>query len=188
MDDVVLAAIARWPAVPAVSGWLRLGARGVWWVRLSDAANAAFDPITNPAFIAFIGRNYACDDAGRWFFQNGPQRVFVSIDAAPWIVRLADAAERLVTHTGLAVQTIVRAHVDEDGMLYLATEHGLAIVLDRDLPRVADAIVPPESLDHEAFFERVAAGETVAGGLFGGCVAFSLVARSDLPALYHFSR
>ncbi|MGB3277244.1 MAG: DUF2946 family protein, partial [Castellaniella sp.] len=30
MDDQVLAAMARWPNVPAVHGWLSLTARGQW--------------------------------------------------------------------------------------------------------------------------------------------------------------
>ena len=29
--------------------------------------------------IEFIGRNYAADAQGQWFFQNGPQRVYVCL-------------------------------------------------------------------------------------------------------------
>ena len=41
----------------------------------------------------FIQRNYEADARGCWFFQNGPQRVYVELEAAPWVFRL-DAASR----------------------------------------------------------------------------------------------
>ena len=44
--------------------------------------------ITHTALNEFISRNYACDSLGRYFFQNGPQRVFVTLDATPWVVRI----------------------------------------------------------------------------------------------------
>ncbi|XOT98625.1 DUF2946 family protein, partial [Alcaligenes pakistanensis] len=34
----------------------------------------------------FFNRNYQADEKGRWFIQNGPQRVYVRLDAAPLIV------------------------------------------------------------------------------------------------------
>lgn len=46
------------------------------------------DAIKHVALNAFIARNYASDTEGRYFFQNGPQRVYVNLDATPWIVRL----------------------------------------------------------------------------------------------------
>ena len=33
MDDMVLAALKKWPNVPACRGWLGLDARGQWWMR-----------------------------------------------------------------------------------------------------------------------------------------------------------
>src|SRR5664279_6586568 len=51
----------------------------------------------------FIGRNYASDEAGAWFFQNGPQRVYVELEAAPWVWRLSrdgGGAPVLASHTG----------------------------------------------------------------------------------------
>ncbi|MBM3409976.1 MAG: DUF2946 family protein, partial [Betaproteobacteria bacterium] len=63
-DPLVLRAMARWPNVPAVFGWLRLDPRGHWL--LIDRGRPDFDetlhglgsPITSPAIIEFIGRNY----------------------------------------------------------------------------------------------------------------------------------
>jgi hypothetical protein len=46
------------------------------------------DVIKHAALNAFIARNYASDADGRYFFQNGPQRVYVHLDATPWIVRM----------------------------------------------------------------------------------------------------
>ena len=92
MDDIVKQAMARWPNVPHVYGWLSLDRRGVWRIKN--------DTVTSELIAAFIGRNYASDDAGRWFFQNGPQRVFVALEYTPFIYRCPwdanpDAALRL---------------------------------------------------------------------------------------------
>ena len=38
------------------------------------------------AFADFIARNYEADEHGRWFFQNGPQRVFVDLELAPLVL------------------------------------------------------------------------------------------------------
>jgi hypothetical protein len=46
------------------------------------------DVIKHAALNAFIARNYASDVDGRYFFQNGPQRVYVNLDATPWVVRM----------------------------------------------------------------------------------------------------
>ena len=123
MDADVLAAIARWPNVPAVFGWLALTARGEW--RLKG------QPIENAAIRAFIGRNYAGDESGRWFFQNGPQRVYVALEATPWVWRI-DAQGSVSSHTGVAPQRAARAALLDDGRLALQTELGAGLVDDRD--------------------------------------------------------
>jgi hypothetical protein len=53
-----------------------------------QAAGELGDPIQHVALKAFIERNYAADDMGRWFFQNGPQRVFVDLAYTPKVLRL----------------------------------------------------------------------------------------------------
>ena len=75
MEDWVLRALAKWPDVPALFGWLSLDRRGRWYVR--------GEPISRPQIIDTIGRNYAADEQGRWYFQNGPQRGYVSCETAP---------------------------------------------------------------------------------------------------------
>lgn len=123
MDDSVLAAIAKWPDVPAVFGWLSLTARGEWRLR--------GERIDNQAIRDFIGRNYGADPLGRWYFQNGPQRVFVALDATPWVYRLAPG-EGLATHTGARPVRLAAAALLDDGRCVLATDLGAGLVDDRD--------------------------------------------------------
>lgn len=146
MDEQVLRAMARWPNVPAVCGWLRLDRRGRWL--LIDRGRPDFDaardgggsPITSPPIIDFIGRNYAGDEQGRWYWQNGPQRVYVDLDSAPLILRVLDgdsqaiAAQRFVTHTGFGVQRIDAGWIGPDGEILLRTDLGPAVVHDLDAP------------------------------------------------------
>ena len=49
MDESVVAALAKWPNVPAVFGLLALTGRGEWRLR--------GEPIANVAIRDFIGRN-----------------------------------------------------------------------------------------------------------------------------------
>jgi Protein of unknown function (DUF2946) len=144
MDAMVIAALAKWPNVPHCYGWLALDARGTWYMR-DDACQAAGlfpspkgSPIRHDKLIDFIHRNYACDDAGAWFFQNGPQRVYVTLEATPWVLRLlADGA--VEAHTGERM-TATSAWVDEFGWLYLLTPRGLGLVHTQDMHRAADAM------------------------------------------------
>ena len=142
MDDSVLEAIKRWPNVPAVFGWLSLTARGQW--RLHPDGNAhegsVGESISNPQILAFISRNYAHDEHGQWFFQNGPQRVYVRLDAAPWIVFADDSQATLATHTGLTIESVTDISIDDAGRLYLQTERGTGMLIDRDLPRFAQSL------------------------------------------------
>jgi len=91
MDELVRQAMAKWPNVPHCYGWLSLDRRGQWRMRdeAAQAAGAPGDPIRHAALLAFIARNYESDDAGRWYFQNGPQRVYVGLAYAPFVVRLS---------------------------------------------------------------------------------------------------
>lgn len=141
MDEGVIRAMARWPAVPAVFGWLRLDRRGRWL--LVDRGRAGFDeardgagsPISHPGIVEFIGRNYTADEDGRWYWQNGPQRVYVDIESAPLVLRVLAVAPRLrlVTHTGVAVMRIDAGWLGPDGEVLLRTDAGPAVVHDLDL-------------------------------------------------------
>ena len=144
MDDIVKAAMAKWPNVPDCFGWLGLDARGNWYMRDDRVQAAGAFPaskgslLQHEKLIDFIQRNYAFDDQGRWYFQNGPQRVYVELEATPWIWRLQPDG-RVLSHTGSPVQ--VRASLlDESGRLYLVTDLGLGLVHSADMMLAADRV------------------------------------------------
>jgi hypothetical protein len=149
MDDIVLRGLAKWPDVPAVYGWLTLDRRGNWLIK--------GDSISNAAVTAFIGRNYERDGEGRWFFQNGPQRVYVTLDYTPLVYRAVNgdaAALAIESHTGMRATSLAGAWVDEDGALLLETEQGIGVVHDRDLDKLVPNFIdangnqlPEEALD-----------------------------------------
>lgn len=144
MDDIVKQAMAKWPNVPDCFGWLGLDARGHWFLR-DDAVQAlgTFEQskgslLEHEKLLAFIARNYAKDDLGRWFFQNGPQRVYVELEAAPFVWRLQPGGE-VQAQTG-ALATPDACLVDEQGRVYLVTALGLGLVHSQDVGLVADAL------------------------------------------------
>jgi len=131
MDEIVLRGMAKWPNVPAVYGWLSLDRRGQWLIK--------GERISNPLVTEFIGRNYARDERGCWFFQNGPQRVFVVLDFAPFVYRVVSpegSPLALETHSGKPVSSVAGAWIDENGAALLETEHGIGAIHDRDLDRL----------------------------------------------------
>ena len=133
MDEIVKQGMAKWPNVPAVFGWLELDRRGRWLIK--------GERISNAIVAAFIGRNYGHDDQGRWFFQNGPQRVFISLAYTPFVYRIAwdpppNASQRMETQTMRNVTRIDGAWIDDAGIVLIATEHGPGLMDDRDLDRL----------------------------------------------------
>ena len=131
MDALVVQAMQRWPNVPSVYGWLRLDRRGRWRIR--------GEPVLHAPTAAFIGRNYLADGSGRWYFQNGPQRVFVDLDACPWVLRLdgtAASSLALRTHADRPVSAPRSAWLTTEGSLLVEFESGVGIVDDRDLATV----------------------------------------------------
>ncbi len=90
--------------------------------------------------IDFIQRNYESDAAGRWFFQNGPQRVYVELEATPLVWRIGPAPSFAVAaHTGTPART-QRCIVDEAGRVYLETDLGFGLVHTQDMTHAADAV------------------------------------------------
>jgi hypothetical protein len=154
MDDIVKAALAKWPNVPHCYGWLGLDARGNWYMRddRTQAAGpfAATDlPAGAPAakgsmlqhgkLIDFIHRNYASDEQGQWFFQNGPQRVYVELEHTPFVWRLQPDG-RVLAHTGSEAGPVSRSFTDEAGQLYLETPLGIGLVHTSDMAQAADLV------------------------------------------------
>jgi len=134
MDEIVARSLAKWPNVPAVFGWLELDRRGNWRIR-SASATQRFEKIANPALREFIGRNYECDAQGRWFFQNGPQRVYVRLAYAPLVVHYDGDA--LFDHCGRAFMAR-EVFQDDEGSVLMQGAFALALLDDRDLAKFAD--------------------------------------------------
>jgi hypothetical protein len=125
MDETVLRSIVKWPNVPDCFGWLALDRRGQWRMRNEyiQANQLPGEVITHAGLNDFISRNYASDDLGRYFFQNGPQRVFITLDATPWIARItpSETGLQLLTQCDTVINP-QSALSDELGNLYIAGE------------------------------------------------------------------
>ena len=166
MDEIVKQAMAKWPHVPHCYGWLGLDARGDWYLR--DAATQAAGPfaqakgerIEHDKLRAFITRNYSVDARGCWFFQNGPQRVYVELETSPVVWRL-DAQRQVQAPNGEVVQA-TQCLTDEAGHVYLlASWQGqpvLGLVHSLDVPAVVQALEqgawPLESVTAQVLAQR----------------------------------
>jgi hypothetical protein len=144
MDDIVRQAMAKWPNVPHCYGWLGLDERGNWYMRddrvqaAGPFAQAKGSLLRHEKLIDFIQRNYDHDADGQWFFQNGPQRVYVELQATPWIWRVA-GPDAVSSHTGQPVQ-VKSCFVDEAGRLYLETDRGFGLVHTQDIVQASDVV------------------------------------------------
>ncbi len=182
MDEIVRQALAKWPNVPHCTGWLLLDRRGDWRMR-DEATQAAGTPgtaIRHAALIAFIARNYERDEAGQWFFQNGPQRVYVELAYTPWIVRLSTdehGVPSLTDQTGQAFEPAGAWLDDQGGVLFsdASTPPRVAALHDHDLGLFADHA----TLDEQG-----------TGGRFhwrpGADLALAPIGRDEVPARFAF--
>lgn len=182
MDPEVLQAMQRWPDVPHAYGWLALDARGRWRLYPEGGGPDGGPPqlIPNEQIRRFIDRNYAGDEQGRWYFQNGPQRVYVLLDAAPFILRRDEAGTGLETHTGRPIASVSEWLLDDEGHLYARSDVGPGRIDDRDLPAMLQQLCDP-------------AGTALLDALDGtpparlshptlGCASLAQLAAADVPA------
>ncbi len=164
MDDIVKQAMAKWPNVPDCYGWLGLDTRGNWHMR-DDRAQAlgAFDSgapgskgseLRHGKLIDFIGRNYAPDARGCWHFQNGPQRVYVELQATPLVWRI-EPDGRVHDHIGQPAD-VSQAYLDEQGWLYLDSSRGLGLVHTQDMHLAADLIEHGRWTPHDVLHAELA--------------------------------
>ncbi|RDU99724.1 DUF2946 family protein [Trinickia dinghuensis] len=188
MDDIVKAALAKWPNVPHCTGWLLLDRRGQWRMR-DDGAQARGElgtPIRHAALVGFIERNYECDDSGCWFFQNGPQRVYVELAYTPWIVRLAlpsPGAPALTDQAGAAFEPTA-VFIDDEGGVLFADGSGSGSKSSRS--RVAAL----HDHDLDLFAQLATLDEAGLAGTLdwrpGRPLAIESVRRADVPARFDF--
>ncbi len=179
--------MAKWPNVPSVYGWLSLDRRGHWLLKGERVANSGI--------AAFFGRNYGHDDQGRWFFQNGPQRVYVALDYTPHVYRIISApgaALALASHSGSAVSTIAAAYIDDSGQLLLDTDLGIGLMHDADLETLVPRFSSPGGLAGEAALaatlDALQAGRDVALDLSLDKARISVkpVRAADVPTRFGF--
>ena len=148
MDALVEAALRKWPNVPHCYGWLALDARGQWFMRDERTQAAGAFPavkgslIQHDKLLGFIHRNYALDENGAAFFQNGPQRVYVELEITPWVWRVHREAGSLhvAAHTGTPAGQVLSSWLDETGRLFLLTELGFGLVHSMDMLAASEAV------------------------------------------------
>jgi hypothetical protein len=131
MDEWVERAMARMPNVPALFGWLGLNRRGEWLIQ--------GDVINHRRIVDTIARNYGADEHGRWFFQNGPQRGYITLEYAPLVARV-QADDSLVAHTGRRVETASALYLDEESTAVLGTSEGAVLIQGAELAWVLERL------------------------------------------------
>ena len=126
---------SNWPTTQDAFGWLSLDPRGYWRIKGKR--------IDNPNLIEFINKNYESDKHGRYFFQNGNQRVFVNLTIAPFVIRVIDVNPlQFITHTGVLIQKIDRIWFDKKKMNFiLKTGSVFGSIDDRDLSHVYNTLI-----------------------------------------------
>ena len=148
MDYIVRQALAKWPNVPDCYGWLGLDGRGNWYMRDDHAqaqgpfgggnATSKGSQLKHEKLIDFIGRNYESDALGQWYFQNGPQRVYVELEVTPFVWRVKDDFS-VCDHMGRTAR-VQRCLLDERGYLYLEADTGVGLVHTMDMNQAAEAV------------------------------------------------
>ena len=191
MDDIVKQAMAKWPNVPDCYGWLGLDARGAWRMRDERAQhlNAPGDKVTQSKLLGFINRNYCADERGRWYFQNGPQRVFLNLEATPYIAR-TDPQQGLLLHTGEAFGPPAHAFMTELGELIIEGAGKVAQVDDRDVAQLMAALeldgAAPSDEALMAWLEG--APGSLALRVQGQAAPVERIARDSVPQRFGFQR
>ncbi len=186
MDDRVIRSMARWPNVPAVFGWLALDGRGRWLLK--------GESITNRAAVGFICRNYTHDEDGRWYFQNGPQRVFVELHMTPWVFRLGDDGS-IESHTNQPIAAVNGVFMDDNGIVLVDTPDGVGCVDDRDLELFSRLLTSRDGalLDDDRValrVEQLAARQTsdLALRIAGQVVSIEPIAAQSVACRFRFVR
>jgi hypothetical protein len=191
MDDIVKQALAKWPNVPHCYGWLALDARGVWRMRDENAQRLQLsgDKLTNAQLVGFINRNYLCDERGCWYFQNGPQRVYLNLEATPFIAR-TDPAQGIVLHTGAALGPIEQVCLTEHGEIVLRSGGQVAQVDDRDAAQLLALMeLDGAPCEDEALLAWTQAPQGTLVLRWGGAaLPVKSLLRDALPAHFNFVR
>jgi hypothetical protein len=98
----------------------------------AQAAHQQGDIIRHESLLDFIYRNYDCDSRGAWYFQNGPQRVYVELEATPFIVR-TDPKLGFVLHDRTPIYEIDHVFMTNTGQLIIQNHQKVAMLDPSDL-------------------------------------------------------
>jgi len=123
VDQSILSAIAKWPDVPYCYGWLFLDRRGAFRIRneYSQKHHLSGEHIKHPGMCDSIRNNICIDTHNQYFFQNGPQRVYLSLAYCPYVVRFIPSQQYdwvLQNHLSQEIQP-TRCFLDEKGNILL---------------------------------------------------------------------
>jgi hypothetical protein len=191
MDDIVHKAMAKWPNVPHCYGWLGLDARGAWRMRDERAQHLglAGDKVRQAALLGFINRNLAADERGCWYFQNGPQRVYLNLESTPYVAH-SDPVQGLVLQTGAALASLDGAWLTEAGELIVQAGAVVAQLDDRDMAQLTAAFaLDGAAPSDEALMAWMAGAEGALTLAYRGAqVPVQRIARDAVPAHFGFVR
>ena len=132
-----------------VYGWLTLTSRGFWKLKGKK--------LENQKLIELINNNYLKDEFGRYFFQNGNQRVFVSLELAPFVINIAQNNPLiLVTHTKIVIENIDQVWLDSNMNLMLQFGEIIGSLNDRDTLDLSNYLTNSSghSMDSPEFFKE----------------------------------
>ncbi len=147
------------------------------------------DKVTQAALLGFINRNYMADDHGCWYFQNGPQRVYLNLEATPYIAR-TDPQQGLLLHTGEAFGPLERSFLTEVGELIVQGGGKVAQLDDRDVAQLMNSL----ELDGKAAADDAlmawleGAPGTLALRCQGQRAPVERIARGEVAARFGFQR
>ena len=177
MDESVLHAMQRWPDVPAVYGYIGVNRRGEFLLKGHVVSHARTRE--------FINRNYALDDQGRAYFQNGPQRAYADLEVTPWIYRLMDDGS-LRTHTETPVTKLDEAWLAPDGDVVLVTELGPGLLHAQDLDALPGYLRTMDGVSLDDALTALLQGDSadVTLSLSCGQTRLQLLDSNNIPARF----
>ncbi len=198
MDSFITAAMQKWPAVPHCYGWLSFDRRGEWRIKNQNAQQFKLlvELIHHQGFKEYIEAHLAHDGKGNYFFQNGPQRVFIHFSYCPWVLRfypLEEGQWQIRTTFGEVIQPLA-CLLDEHGQIIFEADFTTRVVNDEGvfLPRRVRSIGLLHDHDLEIFsaFAKVFQNHCGSLGEFLWHEKLSIepIHSKDLPSLYHFYR
>ena len=120
--------------MPDVYRWLQLDSRGSW--RLKD------EKISHHGLVSFINKHYTSDEQGRWYFQNGPQKVFVTLEYTPYVISIETLNSKWIfkTHNGQVIEKLNRVFIDDHGNFLVSWDKFVGVIRDTDIALVADQL------------------------------------------------